>query len=103
MPARWRCCKCDNGPMTVKQGENVCTWSECQHVKCNGCDEKMMSVPLGPFSGPPLLPEVGGGGRILEGWTRGFYATHKLSSCEGPDEGDCSEGEGSESEGEWCS
>lgn len=71
--------------MTVKQGEsNVCTWSECQHVKCNGCDEKIMSVPLGPFGGP-VIPQLG------PGWHRGFCTAeaHADPFCEG-DEGEWS-------------
>jgi len=47
MPYRWCCCKCDNGWMLVKQGAtNVCTWTECQHVKCGGCDDKMMAARM---------------------------------------------------------
>lgn len=69
--------------MTVKQGEaNVCTWSECQHVKCNGCDEKMMSVPLSPFGGP-VIPQV------ESGWPRGCCVTEAQQAnlfCEGDDE-----------------
>lgn len=44
---RWRCCKCDNGWMLFKQGvTNICTWTECQHVKCGGCDDKMMAARM---------------------------------------------------------
>ncbi len=57
MPKRWRCCKCDNGPMTVKE-ENICTYTPCGHVKCGGCEEKYESVPLGPFGGPLFDEEL---------------------------------------------
>ena len=35
----------------------ACTYSECQHVKCNDCVIAMMSVPLSPASSaPPFDP-----------------------------------------------
>ena len=33
--------------MVVRENEEqACTYSECQHVKCNGCMTVMMSVPV---------------------------------------------------------
>ncbi|CAZ86529.1 unnamed protein product [Tuber melanosporum] len=68
MPYRWRCCKCDNGWMTVQAEKNVCTWSECQHVKCNGCDQRNMAAPL--YSGGDIIKDItgGGGGRGIGGF-----------------------------------
>ena len=41
--------------MVVRENERqACTYSECQHVKCNDCVTVMMSVPLSPA--PPSDP-----------------------------------------------
>ncbi|TGZ78724.1 hypothetical protein EX30DRAFT_342947 [Ascodesmis nigricans] len=48
MPDRWRCCQCDNNWMTVKDGANVCTMSDCQHSRCRHCETKWFSVAIDP-------------------------------------------------------
>ena len=44
--------------MVVRENERqACTYSECQHVKCNDCVTIIMSVPLSPASpAPPFGP-----------------------------------------------
>ncbi|KAG0640366.1 hypothetical protein HOY80DRAFT_19045 [Tuber brumale] len=82
MPYRWRCCKCDNGWMTVQAEQNICTWSECQHVKCNGCDQRNMAAPL--HAGGDIIEDIitgGGRGRGIGGFagSGGGCCGHSIS------------------------
>ncbi|PUU77587.1 hypothetical protein B9Z19DRAFT_1128124 [Tuber borchii] len=81
MPYRWRCCKCDNGWMTVQAEQNICTWSECQHVKCNGCDQRNMAAPLhgGGSGGRKIGGFLGGRG----GHCGGFISASHTKSAPG--------------------
>ncbi|CUS15299.1 unnamed protein product [Tuber aestivum] len=91
MPYRWRCCKCDNGWMTVQAEQNICTWSECQHVKCNGCDQRNMAAPLhgggditGGGGGPRIGGFIGGGGGCCG---RSTSASHANIGSDGDGQG----------------
>lgn len=87
MPYRWRCCKCDNGWMTVQAEQNVCTWSECQHVKCNGCDQRNMAAPL-HGGGDIIIGESGGHGigGFNGGCCGGFISASHTESDLGEDD-----------------
>ncbi|RPB02510.1 hypothetical protein L873DRAFT_1589671, partial [Choiromyces venosus 120613-1] len=85
MPYRWRCCKCDNGWMTIQAEQNICTWSECRHVKCNGCDQKNMAAPLGSGGGDIIIGggrQGGGRGGIGRGGCCGHFISHSHSHVE---------------------
>ncbi|PWW72031.1 hypothetical protein C7212DRAFT_348921 [Tuber magnatum] len=98
MPYRWRCCKCDNGWMTVQADQNICTWSECQHVKCNGCDQRNMAAPL--HSGGDITIG-GGGGRGIGGFAGGGGDCGHLTSA--PHAGTEYGGDGQGSRASRCS
>jgi hypothetical protein len=53
---RWMCCQCGNAWMVVKDEENICSYDQCQHERCNGCTTVMMNVPKDP---PGITPICG--------------------------------------------
>ncbi|KAF8542302.1 hypothetical protein BDD12DRAFT_825860 [Trichophaea hybrida] len=47
------CCQCGNSWMIVRDEDDTCTYSECGHIKCNGCTTVMMSTSIGFPSNRP--------------------------------------------------